>query len=187
MRIRALSAAILLTTFSFAQSPPKDVAESIGFIFGMEAREFISAAQAMPEEKYSFRPTTGAFDNVRTFAEQLKHVACANFGFAAELRKQTPPENCDVGGGPDPSRTKAEILKYLTDSFTAVQQVISETTPQNMLDGPCKGRYGCPNTRIGVLSVAVWHAGDHYGQVVEYLRMNGIVPPGSQPQKAASP
>jgi TonB family protein len=170
---------------ALAQQPPKDVASSIGLIFGMESREMISAAEAMPEDKYDFRPTQGAFTNVRTFAEQIKHVACANFGFAAEIRKQTPPEKCDVGGGPDPSHTKAEILKYLRDSYSQVEQVIRETTPQNMLDGPCVGRYGCPNTRLGVLQVAVWHSGDHYGQVVEYLRMNGIVPPASQPQSQA--
>jgi uncharacterized damage-inducible protein DinB len=162
--------------------PPKDVAGSIGWIFKLEAQDFITAADAMPEAKYAFRPTKGEFKNVRTFAEQVKHVACANFGFAAEVKKETPPEKCDVGGGPDPSKTKAEITKYLRDSFAAVQQVISETTPENMLE-PCTGRYGCPNTRLGVLSVAVWHAGDHYGQVVEYLRMNGVVPPASRPQK----
>lgn len=166
------------------QAPPKDLPSSIGFIFGMEARDVISAAEAMPEDKYDFRPTQGAFTDVRTFAEQLKHVACANFGFAAEIRKQTPPENCDKGGGPDPSKTKAEILKYLRDSYAQMQQVIQETTPENMLDGPCQGRYGCPNTRLGVLEVAVWHSGDHYGQIVEYLRMNGIVPPSSQPARA---
>ncbi|HZU22108.1 MAG TPA: DinB family protein, partial [Terriglobales bacterium] len=127
----------------------------------------------------------GAYSDVRTFAEQVKHVACANIAFAAEIRKQTPPEKCDVGGGPDPSRTKAEIMKYLRDSYDQMTQVIASTTAQNMLDGPCQGRYGCPNTRLGLLQVAVWHSGDHYGQVVEYLRMNGIVPPGSQPPPAA--
>jgi DinB superfamily len=178
----ALISFFLVAAAGAQQAPPKDVASSVGSIFGLEAREFISAAEAMPEGKYGFKPTQGEFKDVRTFAEQLKHVACANFGFAAEVKKQTPPEKCDVGGGPDPSKTKAEILKYLRDSFAAVQQVIGETTPENMLE-PCTGRYACPNTRLGVLSVAVWHAGDHYGQVGEYLRMNGIVPPASRPQK----
>jgi hypothetical protein len=178
----ALISCFLVAAATAQQAPPKDLANSVGFIFGLEAREFISAAEAMPEGKYGFKPTQGEFKGVRTFAEQVKHVACANFAFAAEVRKQTPPEKCDVGGGPDPSKTKAEIMTYLRDSFAAVQQVISETTPENMLE-PCTGRYGCPNTRLGVLSVAVWHAGDHYGQIVEYLRMNGIVPPASRPQK----
>ena len=178
---------LLLATSVFGQSrPPKDVPSSLSLIFRLEARDMISAAEAMPEDKYDFKPTAGAFSNVRTFAEQLKHVACANLGFAAEVRKQTPPERCDVGGGPDPSRTKAEILRYLRNSYAQVEQVISETTPENMLN-PCQGPYGCPNTRLGVLSVAIWHSGDHYGQVVEYLRMNGIVPPASQPQQQSSP
>ncbi|MBV8206880.1 MAG: TonB family protein [Acidobacteria bacterium] len=170
---------LLLCAGAAAQEVPRDVAGSLGLILGLEARDFISAASAMPEEKYGFRPEQGAFTAVRTFAEQVKHVACANFGFAAEVRKQPPPPDCDKGGGPDPSKSKAEILKYLRDSFAALQQVVSETTAANMLD-PCSGRYGCPNTRLGVESVAVWHIGDHYGQIVEYLRMNNIVPPASQ-------
>jgi len=183
MKIRCIAViSFFLVAAASPQQAPKDVASSVGFIFGLEAREFISAADAMPEGKYGFRPTQGEFKDVRSFAEQVKHVACANFGFAAEVRKETPPEKCDVGGGPDPSRTKAEIMKYLRDSFAAMQRVISETTPENMLD-PCTGRYGCPNTRLGVENVAVWHAADHYGQIVEYLRMNGIVPPASRPRQ----
>ncbi len=140
---------------------------------------FVNVAEAMPEDKYNFAPTNGSFTGVRTFAEQVKHVACANFAFFREVEKLAPPPDCEKGGGPDPSRTKAEILKYLRDSFAYANTVIPKITPQNMLD-PVEGRYAGPNTKIGMVMVAVWHCTDHYGQIVEYLRMNGVIPPGSR-------
>ena len=143
------------------------------------SESFINAADAMPEEKYSFAPTSGSFTGVRTFAEQVKHVACANLAFFHEIEKLDPPPDCEKGGGPDPSRTKAEIMKYLRDSFAYSNTVIAKTDAQNMLD-TVQGRYAGPNTRIGMVMVAVWHCTDHYGQMVEYLRMNGVIPPGSR-------
>src|SRR5205085_6466715 len=146
--------------------------------------EFVSAADAMPESKWSFAPTSGEFKGVRTFADEVKHTACANEAFAAEIEGKTPPEHCEVGGGPSPAKTKAEIMQYLRDSFAHMQRLIAATTPENILQ-PADGPYGGPNTRIGLIGVALWHGGDHYGQIVEYLRMNGIVPPGSRPRQQA--
>ena len=140
---------------------------------------FINVAEAMPEEKYNFAPMSGSFTGVRTFAEQVKHVACANFAFFREMEKLEPPPDCENGGGPDPSRTKTEIMKYLRDSFAYSNTVIAKIDAQNMLD-TVQGRYAGPNTRIGMVMIAVWHCTDHYGQMVEYLRMNGVVPPGSK-------
>src|SRR3989442_12419713 len=96
------------------------------FLRGLQYQEYEvpSAAEAMPEEKYGYRPAEGKFKNerpefgpaeVRTFGEQVKHVACANFGFAAELDGTKPPEACDKGG-PRPAKTKKEMLKVLRDS-----------------------------------------------------------------------
>jgi hypothetical protein len=141
--------------------------------------EVIAVAEAMPAEKYNFAPTSGAFKGVRTFAQQVKHVACANFGFFNEIEKITPPPDCEKGG-PDPKtmNTKSELIKYLRDSYAYSNKVIAKLTPGAMLD-QVDGRYAGPNTKIGMVMAAVWHATDHYGQMVEYLRMNGIVPPGS--------
>jgi hypothetical protein len=143
-------------------------------------KEVIGVADAMPADKYSFAPTNGAFTGVRTFAEQVKHVACANFAFFNEMEGVAPPPDCEKGG-PDPNtmKTKAELMKYLRDSYDYSNKVIAKLTPQSMLDG-VEGRYAGPNTKIGMVMAAVWHATDHYGQMVEYLRMNGIVPPGSK-------
>jgi uncharacterized damage-inducible protein DinB len=147
-----------------------------------------SAAEAMPEEKYGYRPAEGKFKNekpefgpaeVRTFAEQVKHVACANFAFAAELDGQKPPEACDKGG-PSPAKSKKELLIYLRDSFAAIRNSLNTLGAKNMFD-PIEGPYAGPNTRLGLATVIVWHAADHYGQMTLYLRMNGIVPPASRP------
>ena len=96
--------------------PPPTMSSAIHQWWDMIARQFAAAADAMPEEKWSFQPKDGAFDGVRTFAEQVKHVACANYGFFLEIEKKTPPVGCGTGG-PDPARTKAELMKYLRGSF----------------------------------------------------------------------
>ena len=151
--------------------------------------EVRSAAEAMPEEKYGYRPSASDFAGVhpsdgqtllRTFAEQVKHAACANFGFSAELDGQKPPEACDKGG-PSPAKTRKELLIYLRDSFAAVRKSLSAIDTKNMFD-PIEGPYAGPNTRLGLAEVVVWHAADHYGQMVLYLRLNGIVPPASRPK-----
>jgi uncharacterized damage-inducible protein DinB len=164
-----------------AQDPaarPVTMASTVGQWWTMIERSFVPAAEAMPEEKWSFKPTEGAFDNARTFAEQVKHVACGNFAFFMEIEKKTPPAACDKGG-PDPARTKAEIMKYLRDSFKYAGEVLAKMTSANALD-PAGGPYGGQSTRLGLTTLAVWHASDHYGQIVMYLRMSGIVPPASR-------
>jgi hypothetical protein len=156
--------------------------------FGSQEYEFRAAAEAMPEDKYNFRPTVqGKFTEaapfgpteLRTFAEQVKHVACSNFAFAAELDGKEPPPNCDKGG-PSPGKTRAQLLTYLRDSFAALNKSLNAVSSKNMYD-PIEGPYAGPNTRLGLAGVAIWHVADHYGQIAMYLRLNGIVPPASRP------
>lgn len=163
-------------------------AKAIMRTFEFQEYDVRSAAEAMPEDKWDFRPVqTGQFKNekpefgpaeVRTFAEQVKHVACSNFAFSAELDGAKPPEACDKGG-PSPAHTRAELLTYLRDSFAALTKSLNAITVKNMFD-PIKGPYATPNTRLGMAAICVWHAADHYGQMTIYLRMNGIVPPSSR-------
>jgi hypothetical protein len=182
-----------------AQAPPRQPTaaelsknETVGTAlmrtFGNQEYEFRSAAEAMPADKYSFRPTVQAKftepapfgpTELRTFAEQIKHVACANFAFAAELDGKKPPEACDKGG-PSRAKTRAELLTYLRDSFAAMNKSINAISSKNMYE-PIEGPYAGPNTRLGLAGVAIWHVADHYGQIVLYLRLNGIVPPASRP------
>jgi uncharacterized damage-inducible protein DinB len=161
-----------------ASTPAPTMVSTIMPWWRMIEQSFLSAAEALPEDKWSFAPGQGAFQGVRTFAEQVKHVACANYAFFMQIEKKTPPDACEKGG-PDPARTKAELIKYLADSFTYAAEVISHMTPDNALEA-AGGRYGGQSTRLGLTTLAVWHASDHYGQIVVYLRMNGIVPPASR-------
>lgn len=180
--MRRLCAPLLLlccVTLWAQQSPPsKTVADSIGLIWGATAHDFVTLAEAMPEDKWNFKPTQGKFDNVRTFGEQVKHVACANEAWAKKINGEKKlPERCDLGG-PDPSKTKAEIMTYLRESVRMLDSAIASTTPEN-LQQPLAGPY-FGGTRLACLNAALWHLSDHYGQLVVYLRMNGLVPPASQ-------
>ncbi len=165
---------------AIAQEQPsaaKTVPDSVNYMWKMVESDFTSLAEAMPEEKWSFRPTQGAFNDVRTFGEQVKHVACANEAWAKKLRGEKPPDHCDTGGT-NPAKTKTEILAYLRETFAMMDAEIAKTKLDNLL-APVKGFYAGDN-RLEVLNSALWHISDHYGQLVEYVRMNGIVPPASR-------
>ncbi len=161
---------------------PETVGASVGAPWAYIANDFIALAEAMPAERYGFVPTRGAFAGVRGFGEQVKHVACANYGFFSEIEGATPPGHC-ADGGPSPAATKAELMTYLRDSFaygSRVAATLDRTNPLQVVDGP----YGGPRSKLGLAVLAIWHASDHYGQLVEYVRMNGIVPPASRPAPA---
>ena len=158
--------------------PPATMASTTGQWWDMISRSFVALADAMPEEKWTFAPKDGAFTGARTFAQQVKHVACANYAFFQEIEKKAPPDACETGG-PDPAKTKAELMAYLRNSFAYGTEVMNKMTPENALEY-AGGRYGGDSTRLGLTTLAVWHASDHYGQLVIYLRMNGIVPPASR-------
>jgi uncharacterized damage-inducible protein DinB len=170
--------ACTVLTLAAQDQVPTNISESVGGALSWTEGQFLAVAEAMPEDKYSFVPSGGNFEGVRSFAEQVKHVACANYGFFNELEGKKPPDHCEKGG-PTKAKTKAELVKYLRDSFDYGNQVLRTINTQNALtrvDGP----YAGPNTRLGIAVAAVWHIADHYGQVVEYLRMNGIVPPSTK-------
>jgi uncharacterized damage-inducible protein DinB len=156
-------------TGSSAQAAP---AEIYGKLLSMEEKEIVSAAEAMPADKYSFAPTNGNFSGVRTFGQQVKHIAEANYhimgGFGIE-----PGMNPKTIDG---LKSKAEIVKALRDSFAFLRKGIDTMTAKNAFASTDAHQ----NTRAGSAAMALAHANDHYGQMVEYLRMNGIVPPASR-------
>ncbi len=163
---------------SFIGEVPTTVAGSVSQTLQFVEGNFLGLAEAMPEDKYGYIPTSGKFDDARSFGEQVKHVACAQFAFFMEFEGKKPPDDCERGGH-DPAKTKAELIKYLKDSFDYSNRVIATLTAKNALDR-VEGRYAGPNTKLGISVISVWHVTDHYGQLVEYLRMNGIVPPMTQ-------
>jgi len=111
---------------------------------------------------------------VRTFAGQVKHIAASNYFLWSPIAGDKLPPDLGDGNGPEKLRTKAEIIKFLQDSFVLGHKAAATLTAENMLQTTVGGK----SPRLQRTMFAVAHAFDHYGQMVEYLRMNGIVPPG---------
>jgi hypothetical protein len=144
-------------------------------------RQIVGLAEAMPADKYNFAPKDGAFDTVRTFGEQIRHVATVNLMCAAAVLGQPKPEEGKNENGPDSNRTKEQIVKYLKDSFTEAHKAAQSMTAENQLQ-MIQSPFGTNQvTRGYVAGVPAWHTFDHYGQMVVYARMNKVIPPASQP------
>jgi hypothetical protein len=160
-------------------SAPIAPTDSLGALLNLLQSEVVSAADAMPADKYDFAPpaTYGNFATVRTFGQQVKHLAEANYEFF---------QGWGIPGAVDPKtiealKTKDDIMKALKDSYTYAHTAIASITADNaFMSVP-----GPPQFKLTHMSAATFclaHSMDHYGQMVEYLRMNGIVPPASRQQ-----
>ena len=142
--------------------------------------EFVPLADAMPVDKYDFAPSGGEFKGVRTFAQQVKHVASVIYMVAAAAQQEKPPVELGGENGPDAVASKEQIMKFLKGSFAYAHKAMGALTTTNQLD-LVKSPFGNGEmSRAGAASIAVWHSFDHYGQMVVYARMNGIVPPASR-------
>ena len=135
----------------------------------------------MPEGKFSFTPESlkiqgSEYKGVRTFASEVKHIASSNYFIWSPLTGDKLPEGLKDGNGPETLRTKADIIKFLEDSFALGHKAAATLTQENML----QAAEGSKSPRLYLATFGVAHAYDHYGQMVEYLRMNGIVPPASR-------
>lgn len=169
----------------FAQAGRTDDHKTVSQIedraVGSVEGEFVPTADAMPEDKYSFAPTNGEFKGARTYAQQIKHVASVNYMVGAAILEEKSP--VDVGNGengPDAITTKADIMKFTKDSFAYLHKALASINEHNQTD-QIKSPFGEGKvTRLGIANLVLWHCFDHYGQMVVYLRMNGIVPPASR-------
>ena len=143
-------------------------------------KEVVDAADAMPEDKFNFAPTQGEFKGVRTFALQVKHIAVANYALGSAILGEKPPLELKGENGPDNITSKADIMKFLKDSFAYGHKATNSVTEANVLE-KVPSPFG-PNkvTRLSLAIGMISHPQDHYGQMVEYLRMNGIIPPASR-------
>ena len=146
-------------------------------------KEITSAVDAMPADKFGFAPTDGEFKGVRTFGEMVKHLSATNHILAAAALGEEPPTDAGDELGPEDVRTKAEILTYLKGSFAhldkAIEAVGQTNIPVNA--SPISPLKRGEVTRVALIAESWLHAYDHYGQMIEYLRMNGVVPPTSRP------
>ena len=147
----------------------------------------VGLATAMPADKYNFAPTNGEFKTVRTFALQVRHIATIIYQLSAAGLNQKPP--VDIGAtdnGPDSLRTKQQILEYLKGAFAFAHKNVATLTVKNQLD-PVKSPFeNATMPRIAASTIVTWHTSDHYGQMVVYARMNGVIPPSSLPPPPAA-
>ena len=177
-----LLAAAPTCTFCQAAAPAKPAVGTVqtpaavyGKLLSIVEKEFVGAAEAMPEDKYDFAPpaTMGDFKGVRTFGDQVKHVTESNYYFF----NTTGMSEADMkvkGEAIAKLKTKAEIVQALKDSLTQAHAYVDGITPENAFVMTASG------TRGGMSSFGIAHMFDHYGQMVVYLRMNGIIPPASR-------
>jgi len=161
--------------------PPPTLASSLDRDVTNIEKQVVEAAEAMPEDRFNFSPESlkipgSEYKGVRSFAGQVKHIAASNWFIWSSLTGEKVPESVKDGDGPAELKTKAEILKFLKESFALGHRAAASVTPENMLQSPGTSK----STRLRLATFGVAHAFDHYGQMVEYLRMNGIVPPASR-------
>ena len=196
MRLRYLCAAVILsgctlagsaqmssTSAKVAPGTQMSPVQAQDELLNLFEQDFMGVAKAMPADKYGFAPAAANFapaqgakyDGVRTFAQQISHVTLANYYFASKILGEKIPVD---GKAISNLSTKDELLKAAADSFAYSHKALASITPENAyvaIDG-ADGLH----TRSVLASFIAAHGFDHYGQMVEYLRMNGVIPPGSK-------
>ena len=171
------------TGSSDAQLDAQPEKRGLQVLLKLTERVLVSTADAMPADKYGFAPTDGEFRGVRTFGQMVKHLSATNYILAAAALGEEPPADAGDELGPEAVRTKVEILNYLNGSFgqlhKAIEAIGDKSVPVKA--SPISPLRGVEVTRLALVVESLVHAFDHYGQMVEYLRMNGAVPPASRP------
>ena len=160
------------------------IASAIDRQISLVEKEVVDAAEAMPEDKFDFSPEKlnlpgSDYKGVRTFGEQLKHIAASNYLIWSPITGEKPPDTVNDGKGPDNMKAKTEIIKFLKDSFAFGHKSVATLNSSNLVE-PITSKSGRQTTRLFQATFAAAHCFDHYGQMIEYLRMNGIVPPASR-------
>jgi hypothetical protein len=161
--------------------PAPTIASAVDREISNAENQIVEVAEAMPEDRFNFSPESlnisgSDYKGVRTFALEVKHIAASNYAIWSPLTGDKFPKDFIGGNGPENLKTKAEIIQFLKDSFALGHKAAATLTIENMLE-PAEGS---TSSRLRLAEFAVSHAYDHYGQMVEYLRMNGIVPPASR-------
>jgi hypothetical protein len=141
-------------------------------------REVIGLVETMPASKFTFMPADGAFRTTRTFGVQARHIAFCLNEVAVALLGETMLPHIDQEG-PRDIRSKDEVVRYLREAFAHAHRALGTLTNDNLLD-PISDPYveGLRTTRLEAATIFLSHTWDHYGQMVEYLRMNNLAPPG---------
>lgn len=177
-----LTLALLTTSAAFAADPAAQVYENQ---LQTIQREVLSLAKAMPADKYNFAPTSGNFTGVRTFGVEVRHLATVMDMLSASILDEKVP--VEIGkdlNGSESINTKDQIVKYFEDALAYAHKAVGTITEKNLLDN-MKSPFGRGTMqRMAAANMISYHTYDHYGQMVVYARMNGVIPPASQPRPA---
>jgi uncharacterized damage-inducible protein DinB len=185
--MRKILSLVLLSVLSFAVSsraqekkPPKPApspSKAVLDPWNDIGRKLIAMAEDFPDDKYDYKATPAE----RTFAENLLHVAGVNYYFTNAVRGEKPP----AGENPPRSqyKTKADVVAFVKKSFADGAAAIEARGDKGMSE-IVVDPYSNEETRISDYAYGfIEHSGEHYGQLVVYYRLNGIVPPESRPRK----
>ena len=180
--VRTLVAATFCAAVALAaNAPAPTIANILDGSIGSIERELVPLVEAMPEAKMDFAPAAGEFKRVRTFAQQAKHVAYIVYAVsAAALGEKNPSTSAPDENGPAEVKSKNEIVKYLKDAFAYAHKAAQSLTAQNATELMASPFGSGKMPKMAAVQVASWHSFDHYGQMVVYARMNGMLPPASR-------
>lgn len=145
-------------------------------------KEFVSLVEAMPADKFNFAPTNGSFQGVRTFSQEAMHAAAVIKEVASAMLGEKGPDMGKNENGPESVSGKDQVVEYVKDAFALGHKAMATLTNDNLMQeigdpfNPAKSR----RTRVDSANIMFWHTFDHYGQMVEYARMNNVIPPASR-------
>jgi len=173
----------LLTASCFAQSAAPDQSNPMSTwlrdAYTRNRNNIVRTAEKMPEENYGMRP--GAQSDVRTFGQQVTHVATYNFLWCSQAKGEKNPNP----GNLDKLMSKAEIIKALNDAFSYCDSAyngLTDASGAELIDITQENGRQTRNLRMGLLTLNYGHNNEIYGSMVVYLRMKNIVPPASEPR-----
>jgi hypothetical protein len=153
--------------------------------YTMNRNNIVKSADKMPEEFYGLRP--GPQEEVRTFGQQVGHVARFNYLWCAQAKgEKNPAAGVDLEKLP----TKAELMKALNDAFTycdGAYAALTDASGMEVIDITQESGRQTKNLRMGLLILNYGHNNEIYGNLVTYLRIKSIVPSSSEPRPAAPP
>jgi uncharacterized damage-inducible protein DinB len=185
--VLSLLSVSILSTAAFAAKAPS-LGQTLDGQFRNAEREIVGLVQAMPADRINFTPNSleikgSEFKGVRTFAQESKHLATYIYMLSSMILGEKPPVDIGKGdAGPDSVQTKDQIVDYMKGAFAFGHKALRSITEENEMDEVPASGPGRKMPRVAAASFMMYHSFDHYGQMVVYLRMNGVVPPASQPR-----
>lgn len=173
----------VFTAFGFAQPAAPDQTNPLSTwlrnAYIGNRNNIVRTAEKMPEENYGMRP--GAQPEVRTFGQQVSHVATYNFLWCSQAKGEKNPSR----GNLEKLTSKAEIMKVLNDAFNycdSAYNALTDASGAEVVDITQENGRQTRNLRMGLLTLNYGHNNEIYGSMVVYLRMKNIVPPASEPR-----